>query len=192
MTKYIFAISVAVFALTPAVSAECVRGSEKGLRVSWTAFKTPAKVGVKGYLRGLKSKGPKKADSWQELVLGQTLNLASDATSVDSKNKPRDAKIAKFFFSKMKGQIQAKVTKINETKKLMTLSVTMNGKTLDNVSMAFTREDDVLKASGHIDILDFAADKALASINKACAALHKGKTWSHVEIGFDAKFKSCK
>lgn len=192
MIKTIFAVFIAVFALSSSASAQCVRGSEKGLKVFWVGFKTPAKVGVKGYLRGLNSKGPKQADSWQELVLAQTLTLAGSAESVDTKDKVRDAKIAKFFFGQLKGKLTAKVTKIDEKKNMLTLSVTMNGKTVKNIAMKFTRENDTLSAGGHIDVLDFSGSKAIASLNEACASKHQGKTWNHVEIGFKANFKACK
>ena len=62
----------------------------------------------------------------------------------------------------------------------------MNDKTLDDVAMEYKKEGDVLKARGHIDVLDFGASKALAAINKACYEKHRGKTWSHVEIRFES------
>ncbi|OIO09370.1 MAG: hypothetical protein AUJ52_06545 [Elusimicrobia bacterium CG1_02_63_36] len=190
--KNMLLAAAAVLLVSPSIAgAQCVRGSEKGLRVGWTAFKTPAKIGVGGHLRGMKSQGPSEAQSWQRLVLGQTLTLDADEKSVDTDDKARDAKIAKFFFDNMKGKIVARVVKIDEKEKTLTLSVTMNGRTVDNVAMEFKREGDGLKARGHIDVLDFGASKALKAINEACFEKHQGKTWSHVEIRFDADFKPC-
>ncbi|MCB4763942.1 MAG: YceI family protein, partial [Sulfurovum sp.] len=51
-------------------------------------------------------------------------------------------------------------------------------------------EKEEFKAQGNIDLLDFAAGQALASINKACYDLHKGKTWSDISIGFITHIKA--
>jgi hypothetical protein len=188
LTRFLLSV---LFAVPAAVSAECVRGHEKGLNIGWTAFKTPAKAGVKGWLRAKSASGPRSADSWQKLVLAQTLTIESDAKSVDTNDEARDAKIAKFFFGGLKGEIKARVTKIDEKEGVLTLAVTMNGETLEDVAMEYKKEGDSIKARGHIDVLDFGASKALKAINKACYEKHRGKTWSHVEIRFDAKFKPC-
>jgi len=69
----------------------------------------------------------------------------------------------------------------------------MNGVT-KTVPLKYSFSNGIFDANGVIDILDFSASKALSSINKACFALHKGKTWSDVSIGFSTKIdtKLCK
>jgi hypothetical protein len=56
--------------------------------------------------------------------------------------------------------------------------------------MAYTYQKGIMHAQGYIDILDFQGSKALASINKACFDLHKGKTWNDVSISFEMKIKA--
>ena len=53
-------------------------------------------------------------------------------------------------------------------------------------------KDELLKASGTIDMFDFALNKAHASISKACYDLHAGKTWSDVAVSAEIKLeKEC-
>ena len=59
----------------------------------------------------------------------------------------------------------------------------MNEKTL-TIPMKYFYSEGKFDASGTIDLADFAASDALASINKSCFDLHKGKTWSDVSISF--------
>ena len=67
----------------------------------------------------------------------------------------------------------------------------MNGKTLD-IPLSYEYKNRKLSAKGVIDVFDFAMSDELAALNKACFALHEGKTWSDVAIGIDAEFTSCK
>ena len=59
----------------------------------------------------------------------------------------------------------------------------VNGQEL-TIPMAFSLENSVINAKGTIDLFDFKAGDALASINKSCYDLHQGKTWNDVSISF--------
>lgn len=184
----------AELASAPAAAAApgaCVRAGAKGLSVRWRAFKTPKKAKVEGILKDIKSDGPETAETWQKLVLAQTLSIGAGEGSVDSGDPVRDAKLAKFFFANMTGPIAAKATRIDEAAKKLYLDLTMNGKTVSGAAMDYVREGETLKAKGKIDVLDFGASKALAAINEACSEKHEGKTWSDVEIGLEAELKAC-
>ncbi|GAB4014521.1 MAG: YceI family protein [Bdellovibrio sp.] len=168
-------------------NAECLQISEKDLLVKWTAFKTPAKVGVGGQFSTFKFDGKNKGTSIKDITYG--LGLKIDHQSVSTGNEARDAKIAKFFFSTTKNkEIFARVTKIDD--KNITLKVNMNGVDRD-VPMSYTILGNELKAQGVIDVFDFSMNKQLAAINKACMALHEGKTWSDVNLELTAQFKAC-
>jgi polyisoprenoid-binding protein YceI len=160
------------------------------VKVGWEAYKTPLKVGVKGTFKKYGIKKSFKGNSIKDLLEGISFKI--DGASVYSKNEERDAKLAKNFFLLMsKDQfISGKVK--SYAKKVLTLTITMNGVTRD-VPLKVELKDDELEAQGHIDILDFSMSKSLNAINKACFALHEGKTWSDVEIELKAKYsKSCK
>ncbi len=159
----------------------------KQTKVSWVAFKTPAKAGVKGSLPSFSIKAKGKA-SIKDILRSATINI--DTTKVATGDKGRDGKIAKFFFSTMNGgkKIVAKVKKL--TNKKMLLSITMNGVTKD-VPMSYQIDGKKLKAKGFIDVLDFGLSDELAAINKACKALHEGKTWADVELHLESEFTDC-
>jgi hypothetical protein len=168
---------------------KCLTVKESDVSIRWTAFKTPSKVGVGGTLPKLKFNSKVKGTSVKDALYGQEISI--DTSTVNTGNKARDAKISKFFFANMTGKykIGAAIKKIED--KIITISVAMNGKTLD-VPMAYTILGNELKAKGVIDILDFGMSKGLKTINKACKALHQGKTWNDVNLELTAQFSSCK
>ncbi|TNF02058.1 MAG: YceI family protein [Deltaproteobacteria bacterium] len=178
-----FAFSVSLFA------ADCSVDT-KSIDVSWKAFKTPIKAGVGGSFKGLTYTGKKSATSMDDIIKSAAMTIETGSDSVHTKDKSRDGKIAKFFFSTMSGGTQIKAQVKSYTKKALTLSVTMNGKTVD-VPMSYKVEGKNLSAQGVIDVFDFGMTKQLEGINKACKALHEGKTWNDVEISLKASFKGC-
>lgn len=169
---------------------ECsLESNKKTPLVGFTAFKTPAKVGVNGTFKKVNWTGPKTGNSLEELLKGQSFVI--DTGSLDTKNEGRDQNIIENFFSLLKGKssISGKVTKVS--KKQVTLEISLNGKKR-LIPLKYSFENSVFNGSGHIDLLDFSASEALKSINKACFALHEGKTWSHVEINVTHTLPSCK
>ncbi len=152
--------------------------------VHWEAYKTPAKAGVKGAFTGVRAEGLEAASGVAVLLEGATVTIT--ASSVDSKNPERDAKLAAFFFGKMAGEeITARVTAVSgdDTTGTADVAITMNGVTR-TVPMRYSVGDEGVKATGYVDLADFSALAALASINKACYDLHAGKTWQDVAVSF--------
>ncbi len=151
------------------------------MELHWEAYKLPApnKTGVKGTLRNLGLKEEYKGESIEKILDGMEFNI--DARSVWTRNSMRDAKLVKFFFGKMVGgtYIKGKIIKLHENS--MKVLINMNGLSKEAV-LKVTRKEQRLVAEGTIDILDWAMDKSLAALNKACFDLHKGKTWSDVSI----------
>ena len=141
--------------------------------MQWTAFKTPLKLGVKGTFDKIAFVAGKNCLDGAEVIINKH--------SVDTKNPGRDKTLDEFFFSKLRGDIKAKVLKVNE--KTLDVAVTMNGVT-KTVPFTYTKKDGVIEAKGVIDIFDFGANSALASIAKACYDKHQGKTWNDVELSF--------
>ncbi|NOR58204.1 MAG: YceI family protein [Sulfurimonas sp.] len=178
----------------------CILSQDGPITVSFKAYKTPAKIGVGGIFDSVKyTANAPKGNNFREILVGS--NVVIDTASVNSKNSGRDVKLVKFFFEQMSSKnITAKIVDIKSDKRVrgkpktgvMLVAITMNGKTKE-VPMSYIFKKGDLSANGHIDLLDFSASKALASINKACFDLHKGKTWSDVAIGFQTniKFELC-
>ena len=171
--------------------ANCSFSQPSEVDVTWKAFKTPLKKGVGGHFKKVNfGSSVKSAKSLDTLLAGSTVNI--EVTSVDSKNPGRDIKLLNSFFKKMAGpDIKAQIISLKRDKDarksgIVTISVTMNGVTRE-VPMRYAFSDGTLSANGVIDLTDFKATPALQNINKACYALHQGKTWSDVNIGFTMK-----
>jgi len=195
MKKLLFALLVTGSILS--AKSGCVLVQDGKLDVIWKAYKTPEKIGVKGKLTAVEYlPHQKEGKNFNELFVGSKVII--DTTKVDSGNTVRDEKLVKFFFTQMnEPKITGEIlsikadphTKGKPRTGKMEVAFTMNGKTVNTV-LDYHYEDEIFKAQGNIDLLDFSAGKALTSINKACYDLHKGKTWSDVSIGFVTHVKA--
>lgn len=189
LTKKITFMSLSLL-LPLSAQAECSL-SNKGATplIGFKAFKTAAKVGVPGTFSKVTWQGSEKAKTLQDLLKGQKFEI--DTSSVKTKNPARDQKIFKFFFSELAGSssISGTITKVSS--KDVSVEISLNGKK-KLVPLNYSFKDSKFHAIGHIDLLDFAAEGPLASINKACYALHEGKTWSHVELEVNHSLPGCK
>ncbi len=165
--------------------------SKQDSTLSWTAFKTPKKVGVKAKFSefNLSSTGSASID---DLIVSSRIKV--NAKSVDSGDKARDVKIVSFFFQKMMGgtDITGKVLKVNAGK--VQVEFLMNGKKqIVDMEAKVDEKLSTLALTGKIDVLNFGMQSNLAAITKACYEKHEGVTWPDVELEFIAKIiKSCK
>ena len=182
--------------LYAAQKSGCTLAQKGKVTVAFKAYKTPSKIGVSGtFSKVAYTPVAKDGKNFREILVGSSVVV--DAKSVNSKNEGRDAKLVKFFFEQMSGDIKAKITDIKADKHIkgkprtgvVSIEVTMNN-VKKIVPMKYNFSEGVFSAGGTIDILDFSASNALHSINKACYDLHKGKTWSDVEIAFTTKIEA--
>jgi polyisoprenoid-binding protein YceI len=189
-TMLSLAISFASFAQS---SKTCTYSYIKeGSTLSWTAFKTPKKVGVKAKFSDFNIKANNGAVSVDALLSAASFEVNSQ--SVDSGDKARDAKIAQFFFKKMlKGtKITGKVLKFKAGK--VDVELTMNGTTkVTTMNSKFDVAKGLMTFTGLINVLDFAMKSNLAALTKACFEKHEGVTWPDVGLELVAVIKnSCK
>lgn len=164
---------------------------KQGSKLSWTAFKTPAKVGVTAGFDKF-SINSKPGKTIPELLQGSTFEV--DSQSVNSGDPARDMKIQTFFFKKMlQGtKITGKVLKATDSE--VEVELTMNGKS-QVVKLNPTYEEKAMRLSlkGQINVLDFGMEKNLAMLTKACFEKHEGKTWPEVDLDLAAHvMKDCK
>jgi hypothetical protein len=195
MKKLLFALMFAGSLLSAKSGCLLVQSGE--LDVIWKAYKTPDKIGVKGKLTAVEYfPNKKEGKNFKDLFVGSKVII--DTTKVDSGNSVRDEKLVKYFFRQMsemkiKGEILSikadPHTKGKPRTGKMEVAFTMNGKTV-HTWLDYYYAKESFKAQGNIDLLDFEAANALASINKICYDLHKGKTWSDVSIGFVTNVKA--
>ena len=187
MKKLLLLISLSISTSAMAAGNDCTyQIDSENVDIKWEAFKTPAKVGVGGQFKKVSINSKKKGKSISDIV--NSAKIVIDASSVSTKNKGRDLKIAKFFFSTMEGGSKIDVRTVETTRDKILISVTMNGQTRD-VPLRYKELKENFEAEGVIDVLDFAMSDELAAITKACEQKHEGKTWSDVNIKISAKFK---
>lgn len=150
-------------------------------KLTWTAYKTPEKVGVDGSFDSISYKFSNKANSIEKLITGTNFSIATESTN--SGNPARDKKLVDFFFNELIGNklIKGSFKSIDKKKKMAVAQTTFNGVT-KKINLNYKFENDILELNGKIDVLDFALGKQLEAINKACFDLHKGKTWSEVNL----------
>jgi polyisoprenoid-binding protein YceI len=181
-------ITCSAFAKPQICSYEYVK---EGSTVSWTAFKTPKKVGVGAKFSDFTITA-KSAKTVAEMLDGATFDINSQ--SVDSGDKGRDVKIQQFFFKKMlKGtKITGKVLK--STEDMADVEITMNGsKQVVPMNSKFDEKSGKLILNGEIDVLKFGMKSNLAALTKACFEKHEGVTWPDVNIELSANVKTiCK
>lgn len=152
--------------------------------LTWTAFKTPAKAPVKGKFTEVKILS-KKAKSIKELI--QTSRFVINSDSVNTTDKARDVKIVAFFFKKLSaGLITGKVKSYKND--IIKTALTMNGET-KNVDFKTEVNENKIKLTGSIDVLNFKMKDALDSLTMACKEKHEGVTWPTVDLELNLETK---
>lgn len=168
-------------------------------KITWTAFKTTARVAVGGAFDEFMVENTVESNS--ETAIFQDATFTINTQSTNSNNEDRDAKIFKFFYSNMLDSevISGGVKKISEAvdgKGSAIIYITMNGITKD-VNAVYTLHGTELNLTAKIDVNEWEGQEGIAALNKECEVLHTGddgvsKLWSEVEIGIYTNLaKSC-
>lgn len=187
MTKKL-PVAIALLFISAFVSQAALLERIGAPRVSWTSYKTPAKLAVGGTFDRVTADLPERADSLAGLLKHASLTIQTD--SVNSGNPARDRLIVQHFFGLLEGKtIRTDTVSVtgNDQKGTVTISVNMNGVRRD-VPLRYTVEAGHFHGDGYIDLSDFQAQTALAALTKVCIP-HKGKTWLDVRIAFDLDLK---
>lgn len=164
--------------------------------VSWTAFKTTAKVPVGGRFTAYEINSSVSTSAQPSLLI-QGAEFKIDVASANTNNPDRDMKIKKYFFGTLENtaRITGKIKEVKGNKAI--LSLTMNNKTHD-AELNYNIKDDTLQVKGTIDVAKWSGSKAVDALNKICYELHKGedgvsKLWSEVDVLFKSPLKKeCK
>lgn len=151
--------------------------------VKWTAYKTTEKKGVGGEFAVLNFDS-KTGASVEEAL--NNLDFSIPVSSLFTKDEGRDAKIKASFFGKMLDTELLKGT-IKHNNGSYVASLTMNGVTNDLPLEVTVTDERRVTMTGTINLKDWDALGALASLNKVCFELHKGadgvsKTWEDVAL----------
>lgn len=172
-------------------AAPAVASTDISAKVGLTfeAFKTPAKKGVKGQFENMTVTAPNvSASTAQEKLTDASFSIATN--SVKTGDDSRDNTLRNEFFAKLAGEtISGKVVEVSEGS--AKIALTLNGKevTKDFEYFGSDANPNSVLLKGKIDMLaDFAAETAFNSIAKACEALHEGKTWTDVNLEVQIDF----
>ncbi len=165
-------------------------------QLKWTAYKTSAKLPVGGSFSTFDVTTGSSQGSVADLLTGLTFRI--DISSSNSGEEERDGKIAQHFYAKMLNttEITGKITavegeatsgKANFTIKLNEVSHEVEG--------TYTLEDKTLTLEATLDLNNWKAEEAIASLNTVCKDLHTGedgvsKLWPDVQVTVTSTLKS--
>ncbi|WP_067149739.1 YceI family protein [Pseudotamlana agarivorans] len=153
--------------------------------VKFTAYKTTDKVGVGGEFTSVKFE-EQSGDTPEEALNNLNFSIPVSSLFTNDPTNTRDAKIkAAFFGAMLDTELISGTLKFVNGSAIAT--VKMNGET-QNLPMDVTITDERrVTLTGVMNLAEWNALEALASLNKACEALHTGadgvsKTWEDVAI----------
>ena len=156
-------------------------------KVSFTAFKTTAKVPVGGQFRIINISNTNAGSTPLEALNGTEFSIPVSSLLTNDVTGTRDPKLLEFFFGVMKNTELISGTFKTTADNKCSIDVTLNGET-QNIPLAFEMNgDDKITFTGTMDLANWNAMDAVASINQACKELHTGddgvsKTWSDVAV----------
>lgn len=166
---------------TPEAVAEAVtyQYNPETTKLTWTAYKTPEKVGVSGTFTEIEVSNTKESAVKEEVLEGASFKI--NGLSVSSGDESRDAKLADFFFQNLAApEITGSIGKFGD--KIVPITIVLNDVEIVK-DFGFSFENNKLTLTGTIDILDdFKAKKSFDLLHDACKDLHLNKTWSDVSI----------
>ncbi|MEA3434297.1 MAG: YceI family protein [Campylobacterota bacterium] len=183
--------------LSIAHSEGCLLVQDNTMNVKWDAYKTDSRITVHGKFTDV-TYTPKALEgkSFKELLVGSKVNM--DGIKIDTEIISRDETIVEFFFNKLTtAKIEGIITDIKADERIkgkprtgiVTVEITFNGKS-KAIPMNYNYYKEDFSATGSMNLADFSALDALASIDKSCHDLYKGKIWSDVTIKFNTKIKA--
>lgn len=156
----------------------------KTTTINWTAYKTTAKVPVKGQFTEVTIENTKKGATAKEALDG--LKFSIPIQSLFTKDSIRDNKLKKFFFGVMTNTSQITGTLYMRDDTSGNAEITMNGIS-QKLPFTYTVKDQMVTIEAEMDLDNWQAQAAIEALNVVCKELHTGedgvsKTWNEVKI----------
>jgi hypothetical protein len=159
-------------------------------QINFTAYKTSDKIPVGGQFKKVNVLSGGEGNTVKEAIHNTEFSIP--VSSLFTQNSSRDYKIKKFFFGIMDN------TKLLSGKLLLTdttngvVEIKMNGVS-QKVPFKYSIVDRVFNMKASMDVNNWNASKALASLNNVCLDLHRGAdgisiTWSEVTLNITTIF----
>ncbi|MBK5209719.1 MAG: YceI family protein [Flavobacteriaceae bacterium] len=175
--------------VTPIVKTYAVMADST--TINWTAYKTTAKVPVKGQFSEVTIENAKKDTTAIGALNG--LKFKIPISSLITKDTIRDAKVKKYFFGTMENSSTITGTVHINKENSSTVDISLNGITRE-LPIAYIVTDNKVTIVGNMELDNWQAKAALEALNVVCKDLHTGddgisKTWSDVKIEVIAVLK---
>lgn len=174
----------------PKKSKAAFNVSNADTEIKFTAYKTTDKIGVGGAFKKIDITNGGEGNTLKEAINDTEFSIP--VSSLATMDSSRDYKIKKFFFGIMDNTklLSGKLQLVDDANGIA--NITMNGETKP-VPFVYTIQRNEFNMKATIDINNWNASKALASLNKVCEDLHKGadgvsKTWSEVDLNITTTF----
>lgn len=158
--------------------------------INFTAYKFTEKTPVGGQFKKVDILSGGEGATVKEAIHNTEFSIP--VSSLFTKDTSRDFKITKFFFGVMDNTklLSGKLTITDDANGVA--EIKMNGVT-EKVPFTYTIADNKFSMQATMDITNWNASAALASLNKECEDLHKGtdgisKTWSDVALNITTTF----
>lgn len=155
-------------------------------KVSFTAYKTTEKLPVGGKFQEINFSNTNSGATPLEALNGTEFSIPVSSLFTNDPTGTRDPKLLEFFFGVLKDtELISGVVKVEGDNSSM--DVTLNGET-QNIPLTYEMDgDNKITFNGVMELENWNALDAVASINKACEILHTGKdgvskTWSEVAV----------
>jgi hypothetical protein len=158
--------------------------------IDFIAYKTTEKIGVGGQFNKVNILSGGAGNSIKEAINNTEFSIP--VSSLFTKDSSRDYKIKKFFFGVMDATklLSGKLTIENDS--IGSAMIKMNGVS-EKVPFKYSIDNATFAMNATMDVSNWNALEALASLNKVCEALHTGsdgvsKTWSEVTLNITSEF----
>ncbi|MDE3740783.1 YceI family protein [Maribacter polysaccharolyticus] len=163
-------------------------------KVNFTAYKTTDKVPVGGQFKKISISNAKTGSTPLEALDGIEFSIPVSSLFTNDPTGIRDPKLLEFFFGVMKDTELISGTFKSTADKKCSIDVTLNGET-SNIPLEYTMDtENNITFNGVMELENWKALDAVASIHEACKILHTGpdgvsKTWSEVAVKAQVQFK---
>lgn len=158
--------------------------------INFTAYKFTEKTPVGGQFRQVNITAGGSGNTIKEAINNAEFSIP--VSSLFTKNSSRDYKIQKFFFGVMEKTKLLSGKFAIENDSIGAVTINMNGIS-EKVPFKYTITNNTFAMNATMDVSNWNALDALASLNKVCEVLHTGsdgisKTWSEVALNISTKF----
>ncbi len=163
--------------------------------LEWTAYKTTAKVGVKGSFDEFNITPGQEEGSALEIM--NQMSFSIPVSTTNSGNEERDPKIIESFFGVMMNTktITGQFVSVNGNDSVGTIRIRIKMNDVENeIDGNYTINGNEVSVKATMNLADWKAESSVTALNEVCSDLHKGDDgssilWPDVDIAIVSKLK---